>query len=357
MTREERFLTAVAGGQADRVPLFDFLFQQPMYEELIGRRPEAYNGRDAVDCALALDHDGVWLPFGGFSGYQPRYLAPDVYQDEWGTTYQKSPSSWPIDAPIGYPIKGRGDLARYRPPDPTLPGRTAEIVAAREAPNDGIGLLGGVQGPLTTAWLLMGYETICYALYDDPGLLTEVFQISNEFFKEAARRSVEAGCCAIWVSEDLGSSTGGFTRLDHYRRYLLPAFNELVEYVEGLGVPALLHSCGRITDYLDDLAESSISAIHPLQRTAGMNLRFVKERYGSRFCIIGNIDSSRTLPYGTPGEVAAEVKEAIDIAAPGGGYVLASDHSVHDGIPVANIREMFRVGAEYGRSVYAKELA
>jgi uroporphyrinogen decarboxylase len=69
-------------------------------------------------------------------------------------------------------------------------------------------------------------------------------------------------------------------------------------------------------------------------------------------CIIGNIDSSRTLPFGTPEEVAAEVRQAIDIAAPGGGYILASDHSLHDGISIENILTMFRVGAEYGQAAY-----
>jgi len=39
LTRKERFLTAVHGRQPDRVPMFDFLFQQPMYEALIGHRP------------------------------------------------------------------------------------------------------------------------------------------------------------------------------------------------------------------------------------------------------------------------------------------------------------------------------
>ncbi|MBN1583738.1 MAG: hypothetical protein JXA89_23735, partial [Anaerolineae bacterium] len=64
--------------------------------------------------------------------------------------------------------------------------------------------------------------------------------------------------------------------------------------------------------------------------------------------------SSRTLPYGTPDEVAAEVREAIDVAAPGGGYILASDHSLHDGIPVENITTMFTVGAKYGRAFYQR---
>ena len=354
MNRKERFLAAVHRQQPDRVPMFDFLFQQPLYETLIGRRPVDYNARDAIACALALDHDAVWLPFGGFSGYKPRYLTENVYVDEWGTTYQKTPFSWPIDAPIDYPIKSRADLASYLPPNPTLPGREAEIIAARGMDNDDIALTGGIAGPFTTAWLLLGYERIAYALYDDPGLVTEVLKISNEFFKEAARRSVEAGCDAMWVSEDLGDSQRGFFKLDHYRKYILPPFAELVEYTANLGVPVLLHACGHVTEYLDDLAQTRISSIHPLQRTAGMDLRQVKERYGHRFCIIGNIDSSRTLPYGTPEEVAAEVREAIDIAAPGGGYILASDHSLHDGIPVENILALFHTGADYGRAMYNK---
>jgi uroporphyrinogen decarboxylase len=89
MTRCESFLTALHGGRPDRVPLFDFLFQQPMYERLIGRRPEAYNGPDAVRLALALDHDGVWLSFGRFQGYRPEFLSENVYRDEYsGKVYK-----------------------------------------------------------------------------------------------------------------------------------------------------------------------------------------------------------------------------------------------------------------------------
>ena len=354
MNRKERLLTAIRLQQPDRVPMFDFLFQQPMYEALIGRRPESYNGPDAVALALALDHDGVWLPFGGYTGFKPVQLGEDTYIDEWGTTYRHTASSWPIDAPIDFPIKSRADLARYRPPDPTLPGRLSELEAARDMPNDHLVLLAGLQGPFTTAWMLMGYEQICYALYDDPEMLTEIFKISNEYFKEAARLCVQAGCDGIWLADDLGDSTRGFLKVELFRKYLLPYLAELAEYMANLGVPVLLHSCGHIREYLPDLAQTKISAIHPLQRTAGMDLRWVKEHYGHRFCIVGNIDSSRTLPFGTPEQVAAEVREAINIAAPGGGYVLASDHSLHDGIPVENIITMFRVGREYGGEFYQK---
>jgi len=352
MTRKERFLTAVRGKQPDRVPMFDFLFQQPMYEALIGHEPGVYNTEDAVACALALDHDAVWLPFGGFNGFQPEFLDENTYIDEWGTTYRRNEASWPIDAPIDYPIKSRDDLSAYQVPDATLPGRTSALELFAEAEHDNLALTGGVTGPFTTCWLLMGYERICYALYDDPGMLTEIFRFSNEFNKEAARRSVAAGADAMWISDDLGDSTRGFLKLEHFREYYLPYLVDLTEYVDSLGVPVLLHCCGQFTDYLPDLAGTKIASIHPLQRTAGMDLGWVKKHYGGRFCIIGNIDSSRTLPFGSPQDVADEAREAIDIAAPGGGYVLASDHSLHDGIPVENIRELFRVGREYGGGVY-----
>jgi uroporphyrinogen decarboxylase len=352
MKRKQRFLAALEHKPTDRVPMFDFLFQKPMYQATIGRTPGGYNARDAIQCALALDMDVVWLPFGGFNGYQPAYLTSNVYVDEWGTTYQQTTSSWPIDAPIAYPIQSKEDLRKYHAPDPTLPGRDAELRIGMAMDNDDIAITGGITGPLTTAWLLMGYERLAYAMYDEPDLVKDIFQITLDFYKEAARISVAAGVDAMWVSEDYGDSTRAFFRPNQFRRYVLPYFAELVEYVAGLGVPVLLHSCGCIKEYLPDLVQTKISSLHPLQRTAGMDLDWVKQNYGERLCLIGNIDSSRTLPFGTPEEVAAEVRQAIDIAAPGGGYILASDHSLHDGIPVENILTMFRVGAEYGRAKY-----
>jgi uroporphyrinogen decarboxylase len=354
MTHRERFLKAVKLQVPDRVPMFDFLFQEPMYEALIGHRPGAYNARDAIALAKALDHDLVWVPFSGFTGFQPKRLDESAYIDEWGTMYRRNDASWPIDAPIDYPIKSRADLAAYKPPDPTLPGRADELKQAQQVESDHMAISGGVLGPFTQAWMLMGYERISFALYDDPGMLTDIFRISNEYWKEAARRCAATGVDAMWISDDLGDSHSGFVKLRHLREHYLPYLAELAEYIDGLGLPVLLHCCGRFRDYLPDLAQTKIAAIHPWQRTAGMDLRWAKENWGHRFCLIGNIDSSRTLPYGTPQDVEAEVKAAIDVAAPGGGYILASDHSLHDGISVENILTLSRVGREYGRAAYAK---
>jgi uroporphyrinogen decarboxylase len=122
----------------------------------------------------------------------------------------------------------------------------------------------------------------------------------------------------------------------------------MIDRIKAHNLPLFFHCCGRIYDYLDDLVELGIDAIHPLQRTAGMDIELIKNKYGNRLCIIGNIDSSRTLPFGTLEEIEAETLETLRIASPGYGYILGSDHSLHDGIPVKNILHMFEVALEHG---------
>jgi uroporphyrinogen-III decarboxylase len=319
-----------------------------MYTKLIGRTPDGYNSRDAVDCALTLEHDAVWIPFGGFSGASPTIVSDNSYVDEWGTTMQTGEESWPIDAPIDYPIKSRDDLKGYTPPDPTLPGRDEQIIEAVKNNSAELAITGGVAGPLCQTWMLMGYENICYALYDDPDMVEECFKISNEYNMEAARRCAAAGCDAMWISEDLGDSNAGFMSNDHFRKHLLPYIAELAEYIDSLGMPVLLHSCGQIMQYTEELAQTKIASLHPLQRTANMDIKEVKEKYGHRFSIIGNVDSSRTLPFGTPEDIIAETKEVIDAAGPTG-LVLASDRSLHDGIPIENIIALRDAGLKYGK--------
>ncbi|MFA5865528.1 MAG: uroporphyrinogen decarboxylase family protein [Phycisphaerae bacterium] len=352
MKPKERFLSAIYRRPVDRVPLFDFLFQRPLYTRLIGRTPEAYNACDAMDLTMALRLDGVWIPYGCFSGWSPKMLADNIYKDEWGTTFQQNDSSWPIDAPIDYPLTSKKNLTKYRPPDPQADGRLNEINTAlainKVRGNNAVAVLGGVGGPLTISWMLVGYERICLNLYDDPGFLEQVVQMAVDFAVVAVDRMAQAGVDGMIVSEDLGSSAGGLISLKHFRRIYLPALTKIVHCIKDHQLPVILHSCGRIYDYLDDLAALEIDALHPLQRTAGMDLARIKKAYGHRMCLIGNIDSSRTLPFGSKSDIERETRETISIGAPGYGYILASDHSLHDGIPVESIIHMFDVAYNQG---------
>ena len=79
-----------------------------------------------------------------------------------------------------------------------------------------------------------------------------------------------------------------------------------------------------------------------------MDLSRVKQRYKGRLCPVGNVDNVTTLVNGRPEDVEREALECIRTAGPGGGYILASDHSFHDDIPTANVHALIETAKKYG---------
>ena len=195
MTGKERFVTALKCGVPDRVPIFDFIDSTTFIEKVVGRKPEDYLAKDIVDVSLIYGLDGAFIGYGGFGGYDTTdefSLDQDHYQDEWGTVYEKTDFSWPMDAPVDFPLKDWDDLRTYKLPDPELPERMAEIERAQKLVGDRIAIVGGVQGPLTTAILLCGLTNVFTKIIDDPRFVTEIFKLSNEYFKVAVNKMINA---------------------------------------------------------------------------------------------------------------------------------------------------------------------
>lgn len=348
MTPRERFLTALRGEQPDRVPLFDFLFSLKLFEHAIGRRPETYNAEDVVACSFTLGLDGVYIPFWTASSFHVRHVGKHVYVDEWGVTIKADGAvSWPGGAPIGYPIKTREDWRGYRPPDPCAPGRLEEVEAVIRLSAGRLAIV--VVGPLTQAWWVTGLEAFSILLYDDPKLAQRILRMVTDYGITAGRAMAAAGVDVLLVADDHGGTYGPLISLPLLRRFVLPYFAEMVWTFRGLGLLVIMHNDGHIRIYLDDLVDTGIDAYQPVERAAGISLREVKERYASRLCPIGNVNNRTTLLFGTEEHVEREVRECIRVAGPGGGYILASDHNLHDELPLRNVLRMFEAAKRYGQ--------
>lgn len=351
MTPRERVLCALDNRQPDRVPIFDFLYSRKLYAEVIGRVPEFYNGEDVMQCAAKIGYDLVVMPLGGFGGIRYYSTASQQYQDEWGTTYhQDRVHAWPADAPVGFPLKERSDWKNFRVPDPAQAGRLREIdIALRLGRETGIAVFGAVRGPFTATWLLFGIERFSLLLYDDPDFLAEVIAACTDFFIEGGRQMAAAGVDGICFADDYGSVNGPFISPAHFEKFILPHLKRLVQAFKAMGLPVMMHSDGRIRRLMDTLVSTGINSYHPIERGAGMDLLDIKQNYGDKICLMGNVDNKTTLVTGSVADVEAQTMECIRIAAPGGGYILASDHSVKDDMPNENIFALYNTGRKYGQ--------
>ncbi len=350
MKPRQRFVTALLGGVPDRVPVFDFLFSPKLQKQLLGYTTELYDGASQVKLAARLGLDAQFMPVNGYCGFEDEpHPRGARYLDEWGVTYVKE--GWPVMVQVDVPIKSRQDWNNYRMPDPHAPGRIRMIQDAVAANEGELAVIAGFLGPFTMMyWYFMDLATLSLIVYDDPPLIDEICAAYVRWTLEAVRLAYETGGIdAFAIADDWGGTTGLLMSPAHLRRFFIRPFAAIVQGMRRYGLPVMMHNDGNLWEVLDDLVATGINGFHPVERAAGMDLAKVKSRYGTRLCPIGNINNKTTMVSGTPEDVRREALECLRIAAPGGAYVLATDHSLHDDIPLENIQAYIEVARRHGR--------
>jgi hypothetical protein len=149
---------------------------------------------------------------------------------------------------------------------------------------------------------------------------------------------------------DFGQQTSTFIAPRTYRELYQPFHREINAWVHrNTDWKTMIHSCGSVIALIPDFIDSGFDILNPVQTSAaGMDASTLKERFGERITFWGGgIDTQRTLPFGTPQEVRADVRERIRIFAPGGGFVFNTIHNVQARVPRENLLALYEAVQAY----------
>ncbi len=195
----------------------------------------------------------------------------------------------------------------------------------------------------------MGAETFFNALETNEELVAAIFEKIGRIQYETFLRVIEhPSVGATLHPDDIAHNTGLLVHPRHLRKYLFSWYKKMGDVSREKGLGFIFHSDGDCTEALDDLVECGFHAFNPVQPNA-MDIVAVKNQWGKKLCLIGNINLDSTLTLGTPQDVRAEVYERIRTIGPGGGYMVASSNSVTDYVPLQNMKAMFDATFEFGR--------
>jgi len=138
---------------------------------------------------------------------------------------------------------------------------------------------------------LMGYETLCYSLFDQRDLVAAISQKLLRMFEVALARMLEFERVKIvWGSDDMGFRSGTLISPNDLREFVLPGHKLMAEMSHLAGRPYLLHACGNLVGIMEDLIETvCIDALHSFEDTI-VSVVSMKERYGHRIAVLGGID-------------------------------------------------------------------
>jgi hypothetical protein len=162
---------------------------------------------------------------------------------------------------------------------------------------------------------------------------------------EKIHQAVGDRVTAVFVSgTDFGMQQGPFINPKLYREVFMPVHKRVNDWIhEHTAWKTFIHTCGSVVAFLDDFIDAGFDILNPVQcSAANMDARMLKERFGDRVTFWGGgVDTQKTLPFGTPEEVAAEVRERIETFAPGGGFVFNTIHNVQAQISIENIMAVY----------------
>jgi uroporphyrinogen decarboxylase len=161
---------------------------------------------------------------------------------------------------------------------------------------------------------------------------------------------LELGVDGMIDGVDFAAGTGPMISPKHFRQFIQPYLKMYAEECHKYGVPFIKHEDGNIEIIEKDLLlDTGIDAYHAIEPVAGMDIGRLKRQYGDKITLMGNVDCSRILVEGSKQEIREATADVIRQAAPGGGFVLTSSNSIHDGVPLDRFLIMLEAGREFGQ--------
>jgi uroporphyrinogen decarboxylase len=245
------------------------------------------------------------------------------------------------------PITNWDEFESYPWPDPAAATtRALEWYGENLPPN--MCIIGGLVGHFAEhlAWL-MGYETLCFALYDQRDLVRAIYERQLEIDVASVRRLLEFDRAKIiWGSDDMGFRTGPLIGPDDLREFVLPGHKILARMAHDAGRPYILHSCGNLSTIMEDLIEDvRIDAKHSFEDVIEP-ITDSYARYGDRIAHLGGIDVD-FLCRADEEQVRRRVRDTLETCQPGGGYCLGTGNSVANYIPFNNYIAMLDEGRRF----------
>jgi uroporphyrinogen decarboxylase len=280
----------------------------------------------------------------------------NIYYDQWNIGYKLSPDGYYYDFcehPLAF-AESIEDLDKYHFFEPN----ERVMDGIEERVNKYYGkyclILDGFREQMVglPSWL-RGTENFYIDLVSGDGMAQALLERTLEHFIkwiDFVLDRIGDKIDIVKVADDMGAQQSTLMSLKTYREVIKPYQAALYKHIkEKCNCKLLLHSCGAIRPFMDDLIEIGIDAINPVQISAkGMVSQELKKEFGDRITFWGGgVDTQKVLQFGTTQDVIAQVKENIGYFKENGGYVFAQVHNIMPGVPIDNIIAMYETYREY----------
>ena len=183
---------------------------------------------------------------------------------------------------------------------------------------DEIPIIGVVMSPFSLPVLQMGFEKYLEIMHFRPDLFNRLMEVNQAFCIDWANAQLQAGATAICYFDPVSSSSM-ITR----QQYLETGFRVAKHTLAQIKGPTATHfasgNCLPISDLLPQTG-TAVAGVSTMEDIAGL-----KKAFANKLTVLGNLNGIEMCRW-TVEQTSAIVKEVVQKAAPGGGFILADNH-------------------------------
>ena len=348
MTSRERVLSAARRRTPDRVPRH-IQIEAYVWERLVERL-----GTADLPAALRDDVAGVGPNATRLkTDYLPYFSNPAMDWDEWGrgrvwdSQHQYAEYFYPLDK-----AETADEILNYPWPDLTEPYRYTgldERVAGLQA--RGYAVCGGLaETVFEIAWQLRSMDRLFDDMIHEDEKAALLLDHITDRRVSAAQAYARAGVDMIQLGDDVAMQDNLLMSRKMWRTWFGPRLKRVIDAAKAIKPDVLIeyHSDGKINNLVPDLIEAGIDILNPVQPECVDHL-WIKAEFGERLSFSGGLGVQSVLPFGTPDEVRAHVRETIEALGAGGGLLIGPSHVVERDVPMENFFAMIEAIDEYGK--------
>ncbi|MCG8473336.1 MAG: hypothetical protein MI742_15965 [Desulfobacterales bacterium] len=319
MNSKERVMAALRLEEPDKIPFIDWVLPK-IRSEIIVRKGGDPN-MDQAQFAKLIGMDAISM-----EAYCAPYFCETIVDDN-GVEHLQGAGL----------IKTEADLDKMVFTDPKSPGFFDEAKRFIDKYGDsGLALFAGFRTGMLNTLFSMGMMDFSMALHRNRPFLDTVIERFNEWNIQVLEGLQPLGFDFLMSYDDIAFNSGPMFNPKTLKEVFLPGIQPVLDTIK---MPWAFHSDGNLAPVMDDLVGMGMNSIMSFQPDV-MNIKEMKEAYGDRICVWGNIDLHYTLTRGSVEETITEVKQRIEECGPGGGFIISSSNAITDYCNVDNVMAM-----------------
>lgn len=339
MTSVERCRAAIELRVPDRVPV-DLHNFQPAGAAMGIPMSQVFQNGDLLAEAMLNDwrefgHDMILLENGTACNAQA-CGAQVTYRDDMAPAVEEGI------------VKDLKEVENLEVPDPYTTFPMNEILKATRILSKELGDRAWIcgradQGPMDLAAQLRGISELMMdiALGEEPERIHQLLDYARRVATRYAFALIECGA----HSTSIGEPVAGPALLSpkHYLEYPFRHEKAMADELKAHGIILHNHICGNTIPIIDDFIATGAQVLEIDHKT---DSRTAKTHGRGKTCFLGNIDTG-LLASGTPSEVEAACREAIEIFAPDSGFILGPGCAMGPETPADNIHALVESAKKY----------